>query len=169
MKLKQDHTLILLAIRSERNQFLVFSSLLVLAGIFCCMMIGRDNLPLAICLILLGLSLVTLGFKVLYDTMQYWDEANHELIKKIKNTPKDIVWVYSTITQIAPLGIKMFSRGTLFFKLIDGQQITLSASTKSLTQISTSLNSILPHATFGFSQEREQWYMASPILLLRND
>ena len=57
----------------------------------------------------------------------------------------------------------------VYFKLIDGDEITLSIPEKELNTLMKELNRRLPHATFGYTKDREQWFMAEPALLLRDD
>lgn len=165
---KTDLLLLQTAMRHQRNRYTILAILMMLVGITCCFLVNILNPALTILLICIGLTLVLLGFKVLYDQLKTWDLYKHELMRTIQQHPKDIVWIYSIITKLSPFGINLYSSGTLFFKLANGEEITLDASAKSLKLISSSLNNVLPHATFGYTQEREQWYMASPLLLLKN-
>ncbi|MCR9100062.1 MAG: hypothetical protein NXI25_08935 [bacterium] len=54
-------------------------------------------------------------------------------------------------------------------KLRDGDDISVSLSTDDLKAVSKYLNGLLPHATFGHTKGREQWFMASPLMLLREE
>ena len=88
------------------------------------------------------------------------------MTKLLKNK-EDIVWVYSILTQRMPFGLQINRQAILYFKLIDSNEITLTVPEKDLSDISLFLNQHLPHASFGYTQERAQWYMANPALLLR--
>jgi hypothetical protein len=45
----------------------------------------------------------------------------------------------------------------------------LRIPSKNSEKIQTALENRLTHASFGFSKEKEQWYMANPALLYRDD
>jgi hypothetical protein len=62
-------------------------------------------------------------------------------------------------------GLKLYTST----KLRDGDDISVSLSTDDLKAISKYLNDLLPHATFGYTKDREQWFMASPLMLLREE
>ena len=85
----------------------------------------------------------------------------------LKYEPEKIVWVYSIKTELAPFGIQLYTFGILFLKLNDRDEFCVKMASKDLTNISKSLNDLLKHATFGFTPEREQWYIANPYLLLK--
>jgi len=87
----------------------------------------------------------------------------------LQKEPKRIVWVYSIVTKRMPFGFQINQSGTMYFKLLDGDELTLSFPASELKSISEMLNYHLPHATFGYTKEREQWYMAHPELLLRQE
>ncbi|MEO1435341.1 MAG: hypothetical protein AAFV80_07370, partial [Bacteroidota bacterium] len=79
-----------------------------------------------------------------------------------------IVWVFSVITVSSPYGVTVFSMGNFYIKLIDRDEICLSAPPATLKALSTALNPVLPHASFGFTEEKEQWYRVDPALLYRS-
>jgi hypothetical protein len=87
----------------------------------------------------------------------------------LEHHPRQIVWVYSIVTERLPFGFNVARAGLMYFKLADGDEITVSLPAERLPWISRYLNDRLPHATFGYSRDREQWYLASPYLLLREE
>jgi len=166
---RNDQTLLYLTLIKERNLNLFYGLLFVLIGLSITFFLGNVTLPLMILLIGLMGIIVLVGFKFLFEAFQNWDIINHRLFRLINQDPKKIVWVYSIQTQLAPFGISVFSTGELYFKLDDSTQIIVNAATANLKTISSELNSILPHATFGYTLERDQWYAASPFLLLKGN
>ena len=118
---------------------------------------------------LLGGVGIGLGIKLIYDTVKVWQPRQMQLLQLLFNEPKSIVWVYSVLTVRLPFGIQWTRKGTMYFKLAEKDEITIRLYEKDIKKVSTYLNDLLPHATFGYSQEREQWYMANPLLLIRDD
>ena len=91
------------------------------------------------------------------------------LMRLLQKEPKQIVWVYYVVTRRMPFGLEFSKVATVYFKLINGDQITLSMSENNAAYVLKMLNLKLPHATFGFSQDREQWFMADPAMLYREN
>lgn len=153
------------ALRRERWQKYI-ASLLLMAGAGLTMQWAWAHSGLF--LVLLGASLFLLGG---YYAYRHWPlrPLRHPLLDLLRHRPEDIVWVYSIVTQRLPFGLQFQRKATLYFKLVDRGEHTVSLSAKQAKAVSESLNARLPHATFGYSQEREQWYMASPLMLLRGE
>ena len=55
---------------------------------------------------------------------------------------------------------------TLYFRTLDSDVHTVKLNKKVIAQVSKRLNDLLPHATFGHSEEKEQWYRANPAMLI---
>lgn len=163
-----DQSSLFSVLKKERNLNLCYGGMFILAGLSTAFFLGAVNLPLMILLILLMIVLILVGFKFLLEAFQNWDVINHRLFQLLERNPKKIVWVYSIHTELAPFGISVFNSGELFFKLDDGNQIIVNSAPSKLKTVSQELNAFLPHATFGYSEERDQWYSASPFLLLKN-
>ncbi len=120
--------------------------------------------------ILSALALVSFlgGFRLLWGVFRYWHPSNMRLIRLLKYQPEEIVWVYSVTTQNLPFGIQISKKTTMYFWLMERDNITIRLKEKDLKSVALYLNHQLPHASFGFSQEKEQWYIANPALLLRD-
>jgi len=116
-------------------------------------------------LVAVSLILLMIGIYVLSLAVKGWEVEEQELMQTLLHHPQQIVWVYSVVTQRIPFGFEISNSGVLFFKLIDGNEFSVELPHQDLTAISKSLNQVLPHATFGFTKDREQWYLASPELL----
>lgn len=153
--------------RERRLRLLATVIMLGSGAIFIWLMFCAVNTRLAIVCAVTSMALLSLGFKFLYETMTFWQAEHTTIWQLLKNRPQEIVWVYSELTETSPYGVKISNSGLLFFKLINGEQITLSVPAKYLHEFSSALNPALPHATFGYTDERAQWYIASPELLIR--
>jgi hypothetical protein len=117
-------------------------------------------------LALFGLILTTLALRLFYTLMQQLPVSEHRLMKLLREHPRQIVWVYSVVTQRMPFGLEIFRSGLMYFKLADGKEITVELPADRLKGVAEHLNDLLPHASFGYTRDREQWYMAEPLMLL---
>jgi len=165
---RNDCTLLKQVLKKERNYNLLYGLILIFSGFSLVFLLGKVNLSLLILLVILISILILIGSKFLLEAYQNWDIINHRIFKMINKNPKKIVWIYSIQTQLAPFGISLFTTGELFFKLDDGNQIIINAAASKLKLVSNELNSILPHTTFVYTAELDQWYTASPYLLLKH-
>ncbi|MEM6724521.1 MAG: hypothetical protein AAF598_10815, partial [Bacteroidota bacterium] len=134
----------------------------------CLLNLGKVNKSLGILLALTALTFIVIAFRFLLGLVLHWRIANHPLVKLLLQSPEQIVWVYSVITVSTPYGVTVFSMGNFYVKLINKEEICLSAPPHQLKELSRALNPILPHASFGFSEEKEQWYLVDPALLYRS-
>lgn len=123
----------------------------------------------SVLLSIFGLLCTVLGLRFFFALLKEWPLPGRELILLLHFHPEEIVWVYSIVTERLPFGLQMFHNGTLFFKTIDGREFSLILPRQDLKPISDYLSSLLPHATFGYTKDREQWFMASPLMLLREE
>ncbi len=121
-----------------------------------------------IILLLIGIFCTLAGIYLCYIYIVNRHVNDSRLMQILLKDKKQIVWVYSIVTQRMPFGFQIWNAGTFYFKLIDGDEITLSIPAEQLKELSESLNMLLPHATFGYSRDKEQWYMANPELLLQH-
>ena len=121
-------------------------------------------------LVITILMLVMIGGALLFlkSTVDDWNKEQTAFMDLLTKQPQKIVWVYTIITQRMPFGLEWSKSGTIYFKLINGEELTVTMPAKHITFVSRSLNKLLPHATFGFTKDREQWYMASPEMLLKD-
>jgi len=153
------------AIRRELRLKLLASLCLLASGAGLCFFFFDRNVLLTI----VGLAGIVLGLRFTYQFVTMWHEDDTPLMRLLKFEPQQIVWVYSVVTERLPFGFQFSKSGTLYFKLRDGDEHSVSMSAKDLKRVSEMLNRLLPHATFGYSRDREQWFMAAPELLLRDD
>lgn len=152
-----------LAIRRELRLKLLCAIALLLAGGLLSYFFFSENVVVAV----IGLVGVVLGIRYTYKYIHLWHEDDAPLMRLLQLEADKIVWVYSVVTHRLPFGLAINQSGTLYFKLIDGDEQSVSLPIKDLKPISEMLNRLLPHATFGYSPDKEQLYMAAPEMLLR--
>ena len=114
-----------------------------------------------------GLVAVMVGLKVLWDLLQRPKVEDDRLWQLLHYQPRQIVWVYGMSTQTMPFGFYLWEQGTMYFKLLDGGEISISVPAHQLRMVSKFLNRLLPHASFGYSEERRQQFEADPASLLK--
>ncbi|MCB0375963.1 MAG: hypothetical protein KDD10_29035 [Phaeodactylibacter sp.] len=152
------------AIRREwRLKLLASLLLLAFGGAFVYLSFGEQ-----IILVLFGLISASLGIRFTFQLLKENRTRGGRLMYLLEHRPEHIVWVYAIVTERLPFGLQLGSSCTMYFKLMDGDEVTVGLSAKKQQQVSMALNRLLPHATFGYTRDREQWYMANPAMLLRD-
>jgi len=119
-------------------------------------------------LIFIGIGILGGGLFYLFKTFQTGNVEKNPLIKQLRDHPEEIVWVYSILTQRMPYGFEISKNGIMYFKLLNGDEMTITVREQHIPIVAKMLNKMLPHASFGFTKDREQWYIADPALLLQN-
>lgn len=146
------------ALKKEiRLQFLA-SMALAMLGFTLLYFLYQKNAILAI----IGLIITVFGFRFALKITKNWEVEDHPLIRTLMDQPRQIVWVYSLLTERMPFGFQFSKSGTLYFKLVDGNEFSVGLSAKKLKLVTKTLNRLLPHASFGYSVQREQWFLQSP-------
>jgi len=149
------------AIKQEILQQLVSCVLLLVCSGSLLLVFFKNNIILTI----LGLIGVVVSLHLIHRTFALLNVQNHRLIQLLHQKPGEIVWVYSVKTERLPFGFQWSTNITLYFKLSDGDEISIVLPRNKIKLISKYLNRLLPHATFGYSADRAQWYNVSPDLL----
>jgi len=150
------------------TQFLFGSSLLI------CAIILWLYLPVAWPLLTkIGISLLLATFVVaaLYLKISAYlllSKKIGKLLPSIDSHPESIVWVYATVVISMPFGIRLFSLATVYCHFINGNKESFFVSGSKLQSTLEQLNRLLPHASFGYSLNKEQLFRASPLLLLKS-
>ncbi|MEM7572012.1 MAG: hypothetical protein AAF433_03885 [Bacteroidota bacterium] len=86
----------------------------------------------------------------------------------LKDSPEEVVWVYTLVTQRLPFGLAFSHSSLLCLVLQDGEQLSISIPTQQLKLVSKTLNRVLPNAEFGYSKERAEQYLGEdPLRRLR--
>lgn len=151
------------AIKKELRLKRIFSLLLCLLGLLFMMLFASKSWLLSG----LGVLAFVSGGLLTFNFLKQNAEDN-PLINLLRDRPEDIVWVYSVVTQRMPFGFRLIENAVFYFKLIDRTDLTLGVPQNQIPTISAYLNKKLPHATFGYSDDRAQWYLAAPEMLIRH-
>lgn len=154
----------------QRDQFLqiIIGSLLVVFGLW----IAQNIEAYFTSIVLLGsasaLALIY-GIFLVKNGISFLNVQKHPLYLLLQEKPKKIVWVYSVLTVRQPFGFELFKTGTLYFKLSDREVFEIYLREKEILPFTEALSTLLPHASFGYTKEKEEWYETEPLLLLQND
>ncbi|MEM6377323.1 MAG: hypothetical protein AAF705_03865 [Bacteroidota bacterium] len=151
------------AIRREVLFQIVATNLLLVFG--CLLVLFQYDK--SVFLTIIGLGAVVLSARLLWRNFPSFMLQNHVLYKVLYENPQNVVWVYSTVTQRMPFGLEFISNCVIYFHLMDGSHESVSLPSKKQKLVSKFLNRLLPHATFGFSEERQQQYDIDPFMLMR--
>lgn len=108
-----------------------------------------------------------LGLALAKNITYLWKPNQIPLWSTLQHTPQHIVWVYTLVTQRMPFGFEIVQSGLIYFKLENGEDFSVSVGTKDLKLISRTLNRLLPHASFGYSEEKANIYDLNPKQLIR--
>ena len=152
------------AIRKERNIKLVFALCLMTGGVVVPYIYFQFNSYAVIA----GLIALIIGSKLLLDIIRTPRTVDERLWFLLKEQPEKIVWVYSVTTRCMPFGFHLWDTGNMYFKLLDGGEISISLPAKKMKMVSRFLNRLLPHASFGYSRERQMQFEKDPALLVKN-
>ncbi len=155
-------------LRRERRQKLLVLNLSLVGAVLCAYAAWVQDRGRSL-LIILAMVILLAALRFLRDILREWKPENSPILQRLHQTPKSIVWVYTVETQLMPLGINLQREQTLCLRLLQGDELQLRASPKEVAVIKNALKIQLPHASFGYSPEREQWYMANPALLYKNE
>lgn len=109
-----------------------------------------------------GLTTFVFGLRFFFKTVKQSSLKSNQLILLLNKNPQKIVWVYALNTQLNPFGLKFMNSGVLYFKLSDGDEISVGLPVKKLKLVSKFLNRILTETTFGYSKERAEQYRLDP-------
>ena len=150
--------------REQRTKLLSAIALLIFAIVFIALFFGKNN-----SLSVVGLIALLFAVQFGYQYFKYPDVKQMPLFVLLKRKPQDIVWVYSVVTERMPFGFKINHNALMYFKLLDRDSICIAVPSDRAEVISSGLNHIVPHATFGYSEDKEQLYMAAPEMLLRRE
>ena len=148
-------------LRRERNLMVYFSIILIGGGNwFGWHMFKKENV-----LAIFGWAVMVVGLRLAWSIWRQPKIDENQLFYILEKQPEKITWVYSLNTRSMPFGFHLWDTGTIYFKLSDGNEITLSLPTGKLKMVSKFLNRILPHATFGYSEEKKRRYEDDPTSL----
>lgn len=112
-------------------------------------------------LAIVGIFVVMGGLSILVQIARR-PSATTRLRQLILEEPQTVVWVYSVVTERLPFGMRFQRSGLLYFKLVDGDEISVRLPAKRLTLITKILSRALPHALIGYSTHRAQTFAEDP-------
>lgn len=153
------------AISNEVRQLLHLGVWVMALGLF---MIGRtfsSNPALAG----IGFMFVGVSIYMLSQWHQLRKVKESPVLDALLKNPRKIVWVYPFITQIMPFGIELFKRSHIIMKLNDGQELSFRIKLKDQKLLLHWLKRLLPHAKFGYSQDKFTRYGQSPESFLNDE
>ncbi|MEM9846980.1 MAG: hypothetical protein AAF847_03755 [Bacteroidota bacterium] len=153
------------AAKKEQQRKLITAIVMIVLGVLLLVFFFEKNTALSI----VGLLLLFFGVQFAYQYFRYRTIEAMPLFSTLKYRPNTIVWVYAVVTERMPFGFKIHQNAIMYFKLIDGDSISIAVPAERAEVICAGLNYVLPHASFGYTKDREQWYMAAPEMLLRDD
>lgn len=107
----------------------------------------------------------------LYAVVHAWRMQKLEknpILQSLKNSPNSIVWIYSYVTINMPFGIRLFKTCNIYVNFRNGSQHYISIDANRYSEITNSLQNDLPHATFGYTVQREQLFRVNPTMLYRD-
>lgn len=162
----QAFDLIKKSLRLERHQKLAVGVLALVSGIGLASRFPFK--PNEWFLGILTIALLVAGLLIIVQLIQNWQLEKMELVRLLKYKPLEIVWVYHLETNRLPFGVQFQYDCTLYFKLMNQDFIEIKLPKSKIKMVSEELNQILPHATFGYSVDNAQWYLANPALLLKD-
>ncbi len=118
-------------------------------------------------LVLIGFAGVLWSLRLCAFAARELHSEDSRLYYILRHQPRRIVWVYAVETQRMPFGLTFSRNALLYFKMIDGDEISVSVPAGKARLISRTLNRLLPHATFGYSPEKAKAYEKHPETLIR--
>ncbi len=153
-------------LKRERVQKLVVAGLTLLGSLFLTILTYRvAEVRLTSLLAVLSIGTFVVGFVFLIQILKHWQVESHPIVHLLRHDPEQIVWVYAIQVEMMPAGIKFWDEHTFSIHLLNKKEIQLKMKADKIKPLREALQRLLPHATFGYSHERAQWYSANPLLL----
>lgn len=90
------------------------------------------------------------------------------ILRMLKEQPNDIVWSHQYILQNMPFGVEVFKVCDIYLYTRHRDKDCIRIKMEKLEEIQQALERDLPHATFGYSVEKEQLYRANPNMLYKD-
>ena len=159
---QNSHILLIINKLNREQRFKMLSA-------FCLISIGSgtlfhcfgDNILLAI----VGLAILISGIHYAYYLV-----ANPVILPQLINQrSREIVWIYSMVIQRMPFGLQFSKQTYVYFKMLNEEEVVVSIPEKELKGLMKTLNTYLPHATFGYSDDKELWYRADPAMMYQEE
>lgn len=153
------------AVEGEARQLLNLGVSVLAIGLF---MIGRTILTHPM-IAAFGMLFIGASCYLLIQWNQLRKVTHSPVLHALLKTPRRIVWVYPFITQVMPFGIELFKRCHIIMKLNDGQELSFRIKLKDQKLLIHWMKRHLPHAKFGYSQDKFERYGQSPESFLNDE
>lgn len=85
-------------------------------------------------------------------------EPVRELYELFEKKPDQIRWVYAVVTERHPFGLSFSSSTYIYMLEGDGSEYCVAIPRGKIKLVSKTLNRVLPHAEFGYTEERDLHY-----------
>lgn len=164
--LEQCIQLIRKILKRERLQKLFVSGITILGALglgVLAYQLKKDRAATLLGVLTIGVFII--GFVFFIQILRHWQAESHPLVQILQQSPDQIVWVYAINIEMMPAGIKFWDEHTFSINLLNKKELQLKMRSDQISELRTHLQKLLPHATFGYSHERAQWYTANPLLL----
>ena len=141
------------SLERERRQQQIAAVVLIIVGLVTVVVsvVGRSTVfPL------IGGVIATAALWWLYRIVS--DQPLAALRRQLHEDPDSIKWVYTTVTERMPFGFRTAAMGTLYFVEADGTSQSYDLKPDKLKLVTKTLNRVLPHADFGYTEERDLHY-----------
>jgi len=108
-------------------------------------------------LVILGALAVLIGIRPLIAVFRLLSIDRAPLLKALKDSPRDIVWIYQTITTVNDIPTHQLGVHTA-----DGKAFGFELGEIDAEPLVAALNVVVPHAVVGYSAQREQQWKKAP-------
>lgn len=154
----------------DRNYQLVIGLVLILSGVaFLFFVPGSADIGAKVSVYVLSGILFLLSILFFKEAYKKTKLNKQPVLQYIEFDPRQIVWVYSYVIETMPFGIRFLKMHTVYFYFKNGKYTTIRVSSDVHNKLMGDLRDRLPHASFGFTSEKEQLYKANPALLYRTE
>lgn len=110
----------------------------------------------------------SIGLYAMIYAMRSMRPQKIAVLRTLHERPRDIVWSHQYIVQNMPFGVEVFKTCDLYLYTRHGHKDCIRVSSKELAHIQEALERDLPHATFGYTVQREQLYRVNPDMLYKD-
>ncbi len=140
------------SLEREHRTKQVTALILVAAGLFLCFLTLRTSATGPF----VGSLVACLGMYWLFRLLRVQPVAAWR--EELRTHPERFVWVYGLVTERMPFGLNLMRSATLYLIEANGTVHDFSLPARQLLLVTKTLNRLLPHAEFGYTEERELRY-----------
>ena len=165
--MSEDLIIIQKARKQNRQLQLVIALVLLIVGTGLFITAATATGGTRISLWIVGALFIGISLTLLAVLLKVLNDPDGRLEDILLHDPKKIVWVYHYIVLTMPFGIAVGQMTTMYFKLQNGDHLTLKVKPHVAEHLLSLLRMRLPHASFGYSAKKEFLYNTDPALLRR--